>query len=256
MIHEIIHPKKVAYLFEGWEETLIWSCLQGIMGRVYGDDPANPGSVMATLGDFSFFAGKPNQELASYAPSGHAKDFRILVPRDASWRDLILATYGTRARLVLRYAICKEADIFDRKGLAQALLSLPTGYTLCKIDEPLYHKCLTEDWSRDLVSQFPTYEAYCRLGLGIVALSVQDRIIVSGASSYSRYQEGIEIEIDTRADCRRRGLAYACASGLILECLQRGLYPSWDAQNLHSVALAEKLGYHFSHAYEAVEVYP
>lgn len=256
MIHEVKNLENVASLFGDWEETPIWSCLQGIMGRIYGDDPEYPSAAMAILGDFSFFAGHPNQELAVYRPVGCIRDFRILVPRDTTWRNLLLSVYGDRARLVSRYAIRKEPHVFHRAGLEQALCSLPAGYTLCRIEEALYHKCLAEDWSRDLVSQFPTYDAYQRLGLGVVALSTQDGSIVSGASSYSRYRGGIEIEVDTRSDCRRRGLAYACAARLILECLNRGLYPSWDAQNLHSVALAEKLGYHFSHAYEAIESFP
>ena len=79
--------------------------------------------------------------------------------------------------------------------------------------------------------------------------------IVSGASSYSRYDKGIEIEIDTEKAHRRRGLATAAGAALILECLSRGLYPSWDAQNKWSVALAEKLGYHFDHEYVAYEVW-
>ena len=50
------------------------------------------------------------------------------------------------------------------------------------------------------------------------------------ASSYTVYRGGIEIEIDTHPDHRRRGLARACGAALMLECLKRGLY-SWDAQN-------------------------
>lgn len=34
----------------------------------------------------------------------------------------------------------------------------------------------------------------------------------------------------------------------------QGLYPSWDAQNIHSVHLAEILGYEFDHEYIAYEV--
>ena len=83
---------------------------------------------------------------------------------------------------------------------------------------------------------------------------IKDGELAAGASSYSRYKGGIEIEIDTREDHRRRGLAYACGAKLILECLGKGLYPSWDAQNMWSAALAEKLGYHFSHEYTAYEV--
>ena len=43
--------------------------------------------------------------------------------------------------------------------------------------------------------------------------------------------------------------ATAAGAGLILACLDRGWYPSWDAQNKESLGLAEKLGYHFSHEY-------
>ncbi len=77
---------------------------------------------------------------------------------------------------------------------------------------------------------------------------------VVGASSYTCYSQGIEIEIDTKEAFRRRGLASVCGAKLILECLSRGLYPSWDAQNKWSVALAEKLGYHFDREYTAYEV--
>ena len=44
-----------------------------------------------------------------------------------------------------------------------------------------------------------------------------------------------------------------CAA-LILECLEKEKYPSWDAQNMNSVHLAEKLGYEYSHEYPVYEV--
>ena len=50
-----------------------------------------------------------------------------------------------------------------------------------------------------------------------------------------------------------KGLAYAAGAKLILECLERGLYPSWDAQNKWSAALAKKLGYRYSHTYTVYE---
>ena len=67
--------------------------------------------------------------------------------------------------------------------------------------------------------------------------------------------EGIEIEIGTMEAYRRQGLAQVCGAKLILECMERGLYPSWDAQNRWSVALAQKLGYHFDQAYPAYEIH-
>ncbi|MCI7035567.1 MAG: GNAT family N-acetyltransferase, partial [Spirochaetia bacterium] len=78
--------------------------------------------------------------------------------------------------------------------------------------------------------------------------------IVAGASSYTRYKTGIEIEVDTLEAHRKKHLATVCCSALILNCLEEGLYPSWDAYNMNSVHLAQKLGYEFSHEYAAYEV--
>lgn len=252
MIYEISDTSKVVSLFGNWQETLIWSCLQGIMGKIYADDAGKPTAAMAVLGDFAFFAGKPNRELAAYKPAWCTQSFMILVPRDEPWERLITQVYGERAKVVPRYAIRKEGNIFDKERLKKAAASLPEGYTLSMIDERLYHMCRAEAWSADLVSQFASYEMYQALGLGVVLR--KGNLIVSGASSYSRYREGIEIEIDTREDYRRKGFAYACGAKLILACLEKDLYPSWDAQNKASVALAEKLGYHYSHTYTAIEV--
>ena len=83
---------------------------------------------------------------------------------------------------------------------------------------------------------------------------IHNNKIVCGASSYTVYNKGIEIEIDTKKEYRRKGLALVCASKLILECLDRGIYPSWDAANRGSVALAEKLGYHFEKEYVTYSV--
>ncbi|MDE6664420.1 MAG: GNAT family N-acetyltransferase, partial [Lachnospiraceae bacterium] len=65
MILRLKEPKSAAPLFDNWQETLIWSCLQNIMGAVYADDMNNPHSAMALLGDFCFFAGRPDKDLVN-----------------------------------------------------------------------------------------------------------------------------------------------------------------------------------------------
>lgn len=242
--------EKIKDLFANWEETLIWSCLQGVMGEVHMNSRED--AAMAVLGDFAFFAGVPSEELLGWKPESGEQSFMIMVPQNEAWGRLMEACYGDNAKKVTRYAIKKEADCFDTFKLEQAILALPEGYELRLLEEAEYALCRRNTWANDLVAQFKDYASYQRLGLGVVAF--KDQELVAGASSYSRYLEGIEVEIDTREDHRRKGLAYACGAKLILECLKRGLYPSWDAQNKWSVALAEKLGYHFSHAYTAYEI--
>lgn len=253
MIHEIIDASSVSPLFGQWEETLIWSCLQGFMGKIYADDLKHPTAAMAVLGDFTFFAGIPCPELVSYKPGWCTQNYMIMVPQNEGWQTIITQHYGNKAKIITRYATKKEPGIFNQHQLKKAVAELPESFTLSAIDEEIYKLCKTEIWSADLVSQFSTYEAFHNLGIGVVIR--KNGLIVSGASSYSRYLDGIEIEIDTREEYRRKGLAYICGAKLILECLKRNLYPSWDAHNPASIALAEKLGYHFSHAYQAVEIW-
>lgn len=209
-------------------------------------------AAMAILGDFAFFSGNPDEELIRFKPESCKQDFIIMVPQNAKWADLIEKCYGDKAKKVTRYAIKKETDIFDVEKLKQVVFSLPNGYDLKIMEEAEYKMCRENGWANDLVSNYKDYTTYKNLGMGIAVL--KDGELVAGASSYSTYHKGIEIEIDTREDYRRKGLAYACGAKLILECLEKGLYPSWDAQNKWSVALAQKLGYHFSHEYVAYEV--
>lgn len=249
---EILEKTSIKTLYNGWQETLIWSCLQNIMGRAYADDLEKPASAQIVTADFCFFAGIPNRELIKNKPLGMDSDFIIMVPQDKHWAKAIEEVWQSKAKRIIRYAVKKEPDAFDLEYLENIAAGLPERYSLSLIDEKIYGQVMNELWSRDLCSQFADYEDFEKRGLGVTALA--DGQVVSGASSYTVYKEGIEIEIDTRFDYRRRGIGLACGAKLILECRKRGLYPSWDAQNTGSLALAEKLGYHFDKEYIAYEI--
>ena len=246
MICELKDPSKVLSLFEGWEETLILSCLQQIMGRVFVTDPERPESAMAFIGCFAFYAGVPDRELVRSKPDGYV----IMVPQDEKWAALIEECFPDAKRFT-RYAIRKDTR-FDTAALEKEVSRLPEGYELREIDAEIYDMCLEDPVTRDFVSVFESRERYLELGRGMVIL--KDGKIVSGASSYTRYAGGIEIEVDTVESERRNHLATVVCAALILRCLQEGLYPSWDAHNMQSVHLAEKLGYKPDHAYTAYEV--
>lgn len=240
-------PGEVAHLFAGWEETMIWSCLQGVMGSVYAPAGENPRSAAAQLNDFCFLAGEPDTDLIAY---DYGRDFLILTPQNEDWAELIEDVTGLPRRM--RYALRKDQNRFDTEKLREMVKALPSEYELRFIERELYEACVNEDWCRDLVSGYPDWESFQHLGLGVVV--TKNGAVVSGASSYSSYAGGIEIEIDTHPAHRCRGLARICGAALILECLQRGLYPSWDAHNKASVALAQQLGYIFSHEYPVFEI--
>ena len=246
MIYELTDTSKVMHLFEGWQETLIYSCLQKVMGKIFVTDLDSPHSAMAFVGCFAFYAGRPDQELVSNKPKG----FVIMVPQDKAWEACIESSFPG-AKKVKRYAIKKDTQ-FDEDYLKNLVSKLPEGYEMKPIDDKIYDMCLPDPLTRDFVSSFESKEKYLELGRGMVILKSGQ--IVAGASSYTRYREGIEIEVDTVENERKKGLATIASAALILRCLEEGLYPSWDAQNMNSVRLSEKLGYEFDHEYTAYEV--
>lgn len=63
--------------------------------------------------------------------------------------------------------------------------------------------------------------------------------------------KGIEISIYVRETFRRRGVATALGSRLLLESLERGLCPGCDAANPKSSKPALRLGYSFIESYNA-----
>lgn len=242
MVYELSNTSKAEHLFAGNDDSMVRSCLQGMMGgKIYVTDLTAPRSAMAFLAEFAFFAGEPNRELASFKPEGVVG----LVPPDERWSALIEECWPD-VPPVTRYAI-KKGTKFDRNKLENIVSSLPAEYTLRRIDGELYDKCLEDEGFEDNVIHFASKDEFLELGRGFAIL--KDNDLVSAASSYTVYREGIEIQIYTEEEFRRKGLASIAGAALILSCLDDGLYPSWDAANMESVHLAEKLGYELSHEY-------
>ncbi|MGI5896548.1 MAG: GNAT family N-acetyltransferase [Oscillospiraceae bacterium] len=248
--------KGIAPLFQGIGETLIWSCLQGCMGRAWADSAEAPTAAQIITGDFCFVAGDSRSpgayELAGHIPADYRSSVLILAPPDPGWASLVEAAHAGRWQRQTRYALQKSPNVFDPNQLRALVGQVPPEYQIQRMEERVYHACLAQEWSADFCSQFSSYADYQARGLGFAALLNGEP--VAGASSYTVYRGGIEIEVDTKPGYRRKGLAAACAAALILKCLHMGLYPSWDAANTASLALAQKLGYHFSHEYPVYHI--
>ena len=247
MIQIVRSMASVAPLFAGWQETIIWSCLQGEMGEVYAPVGEAPVSALATLGDFTFLAGEPREELVRFLPPSRRPDYHILVPQNEGWARCIAGVYP-QARRVTRYATEKTGMLFDRTRLARLAARLSPSDQLCPVNTTLYQRCLASPWSRDLVAQFPTPAVFARRGLGMAVL--RRGRLVAGAASYSRYRGGIEVEVDTAPAHRGYGYATLAAAKLILTAHQQGKIATWDAANETSAHIAQKLGYRVTCAYQ------
>ena len=106
MVYELEDTSRVDNLFAGWEETLIYSCLQKVMGKVFVTDTEDPKSAFAFVGVFAFYAGEPDEELVRNKPDG----FVIMVPQNEAWAEVIEKVYPD-ANKVTRYAIKKDTKL-------------------------------------------------------------------------------------------------------------------------------------------------
>lgn len=246
-VYEIKNMAEIAHLYKDFNDTMVWSCLQNCMGTAYANSPNAPTSAQISVGDFCFFAGEACLELVANRPSNLHSNFAILGPPNRAWEKEIEAHFGEKAVRHMRFSTKKEKDVFDKAKLKTMAQSLAPQYTLKLIDHDIFAKLRESDWAADLCSNYGCYKTFANNALGFVVLENSE--IVAGASAYTYYNGGIEIEIDTREDCRRKGLATACGAALILECLERDLYPSWDAHTKDSLELAKKFGYHLDKEY-------
>ena len=250
MIYEadIKLKKQLFSLFEGMQDTMILTGLKGHMGSAWVNDPINPTAAQIIVGVFVIYAGNPYAEGAEELLKNLREESIVIVNTD-DWKSRIEFIHKESIEKFQRYAFKKDIEILDRNHIQGFLSKLPKGYELRKIDAALAYQPSLQQVSKDFTEQFGSIDNYIRKGVGYCIL--HNGQIVCGASSYSVYDDGIEIEIDTHPDHRRKGLATVAAAALILECLDKGVYPSWDAANLDSVALAQKLGYVLEEAYDA-----
>ncbi len=257
MIYEIERGRRgfLSPLFPSPGDTVVPSVLQGHFGRAFCDDPENPRAGRLTGGDFSFLGGDASlpaaEELIQGLPPEH-----IVVPMGATgeaWLSLLEKAYAGRCRRIQRYHVRPPAGGFDVPRLEALAASLPQGYACRQILGGLTKTVLASEWSRDACGNFDSPEDYDRRGLGYCVVNPEGKP-VAVCSSFSVYDEGLEIEVDTHPDWRRRGFATVCSAALVLGCLRRGMHPNWDAANLHSVELSKKLGYVFAGAYEACRI--
>ena len=68
MIYELKDTSKACALFTGWQDSVVWSALQGVMGKIYVDSLEKPESGAVMLGDFCFLSGRPTEEMALFCP--------------------------------------------------------------------------------------------------------------------------------------------------------------------------------------------
>ncbi len=240
-------------LWEGEEEEVtLLSCIEGHMGRLWVDVMEKPNCAFALVGDFCYIIGcynKSEEKNIIEILMEHCQG-KIIMIDAKQWEpmlSLLKEEFPERFKTFTRYALFGKLEWFDQAKLQEYATAIEPEFHAVRIDEKIYPITQEQFWTADFCSNFITQQDFKEHGIGYVIL--KDNEIIAGASTYSYCEGKLEITIETKEEYRKKGLALACASKIILECLERNIFPRWDAANMASVALAEKLGYRFNHEY-------
>lgn len=227
--------EKIRYLFQDIRFHMGYSVLDGVMGEAYADNLESPRFAILMVRRYCFLSGDINvKNLNDILKNMEGK---IIIPSDnlISKVENLLHNYVKKER----YSIQKD-PCFNKKKLENYVNLLPEGVELVSINADLAKRINQE--------QFITItDNYSVNGLGYCCM--KDDSIIGVASSNIVYKDGIEVNIKVKEEYRRQGIATVLASKLILECLNRKLKISWDAANINSLKLAEKLGFVYDSTY-------
>ena len=216
-----------------------YSVLDGKLGEAYVNDLENPSLAFLLVSTYCFINGNvENEKLKEVMDKYNLTEYTVIPGNNL--KKQFYEIYGKDIYKRNRYSIKKNPK-FDFSKLIENINKLSNEFVLEEIDSFCENKIKKEN----LLSITKNYEED---GLGVVCMNNSE--IIGICSSNIVYKDGIEVNIEVKEKFQRRGIALAMASKLILMCLERNKKISWDAYDLNSVALAEKLGFELDSPYE------
>ncbi|MFX1251149.1 MAG: GNAT family N-acetyltransferase [Promethearchaeota archaeon] len=208
------------------------------IARGFTDDLEKPRVVLFIIDWLCFLAGEPKSPQAENLLSKIPERTPILISNE-DWLPLMSQKWG---RVGTGKRVTFSTESLDLEHIRTFLQSIPTGFSLHKVDIDIAKQLDTDTWFH-ITKYFGGVENFVKKGIGFAIIDDLEDKIATLASSYYPYSESLEIDIVTIDKYRRRGFATIACAKLIEYCLENGIEPHWDAANDHSVQLALKLGY-------------
>jgi GNAT superfamily N-acetyltransferase len=174
--------------------------------------------------------------LIEHLNAGTYRDKDEWLQIDPRWDHLDWAG-RLRAEVFTRVNFQFDRALFEaRHGASQ----VPSGWQIRSLGESAYDLA---DVTVTPCAFWKDYAAFVDHGGGMIA--ERDGEIGAMAFVATRFDDWLEIGIETRAAYRGQGLARAVAVAMIRKCLANGLTPVWACrkQNTGSLHLAQSLGF-------------
>ncbi|NIV31095.1 MAG: GNAT family N-acetyltransferase [Anaerolineae bacterium] len=217
--------------------------IEGQMGRALVDDSQEPTVFKIEVGPFFYFAGDAT------GPGGRAMlenivPYTLFMPSSPGWIEAGKTMYGERMVGFDRYSFSSQ----HIKHLDHVCQTSAFREDVRRMDLGFAAQLWGQDHFVDL-SDFDSAEDFVHRGIGFYL--EKHGTVVGAAYSSLVCSKGIEVSLFVMEDYRRQGIATLLASRLLGWCIENNAEANWDAANLESCRLAEKLGYVPTGEYQA-----
>ena len=235
-------------LFKTWKKYMVLYGLNSQIGTVYRNSDRT--TIFYDIGNFLYLAGELDSRFWEDFVRQYGLDYKIIISEDTKWQDFLHQQVGLIS--FTRYSFKDKAN-FQVEFLNDLVSQLEKGCNIVPIDNRIYNCLSEEEWSQDLQGDFESYQDLAlKGGFGFVILKNNE--VIAGISSGLVYREAVEVEVATRPNEQGNGFAKKLGAAMILESLNRDMFPLWDAHNEASKKVAEFLGYELVEPYEAFEL--
>lgn len=221
------------------------------VGFILADDAARPNVALSFMGGCVIYGGDAGHSAARDLIRSMKVQPGIL-PYPDGWAALIRDEYREKAKLVTRYYLPFAS--LDREKLLSIDLSTDPGYKLERIDERLAETLLDEIGEEYQLRHYSSLRDFAERGCGFCVTNGKE--ICSAVAAFLRSGNKIQIQVNTKPQYRRRGLAIKASACMLRYCLDNGIAADWDAANAPSRDLAQKLGFAQCIPYGVLSVFP
>lgn len=238
--------KEIRALFFGMKDGVLRAALNG-KGKIFADNAENPCSAAAIIGGYCFFAGRPDILIASYIPA----DREVTVEASTEWYNMLRELFDGRTKPFVRYET-KKISWFNVKRLMKEVKKLPDGLEIFEIGEKEFSALKTSDFAGSALELFENIEEFKKSSFGFAVKS--EKTAVAAAVCLASFDGGAVL-----CPLANKGFeeALPAVSALfIMDCIRRGLYPYFTADDKEQLKLAQSLGYVYRTAKVCYRIYP
>lgn len=229
-------------------DLMLDAILEGQTGqeiKIILDNDTSPKTVQLIRYGFTVFAGDTQNQAAKEMMESLPVNYFIM-PSGQEWIELAKNVYNERLKSTTRYAFSQKEILQENIELMIESHPQKDICRLITLDEA--QKMANHAINKLHLINFNSPEHFIREGFGYRVRKEGE--IVAACTTSLVCSKGVEINVITLPEYRKKGYAFLCALKFLRHCLHNKLYANWDASDEMSADLAKKLGYSMIEEYK------